>query len=161
MNTSIGSRLRSGGRALALGAAMLLLAACATGNGYGTRYGDGGYQSQPPRCMYCGVVRDVRQVYVQKNTSSTAGTVLGAVIGGVLGNTIGKGDGRKAATVLGAVAGGAVGHEVGKRSDGEEPAWQVVVRLDDGRLMTVTQREDPRVQPGDYVEVRNDHVYHR
>ena len=120
--------------------------------------------SQPGHCNTCGVVQEVQQVYVQDSGSgsgSTLGAVIGAVAGGVLGSTVGKGDGRKAATVGGAVAGGAVGSQVGKRSDGETTAWRIVVRLDDGRYATVTQRENPGLRSGDYVEIRGDRVYLR
>ncbi|HET7663095.1 MAG TPA: glycine zipper 2TM domain-containing protein [Rhodanobacteraceae bacterium] len=144
---------------------MLILAGCATrqpyrngGAGYGTTYG-GGYGSNV--CTQCGTVQSIRQVYVQNdNQSHVLGTVIGAVAGGLIGNTVGKGDGRKVATVAGAVAGGAVGHEVAERnSQGQMTAWQVVVRLDNGQFATVTQREAPRAQIGDRVQVRNDHVY--
>ncbi len=149
-------------------AGLLALAGCATqqpyyGNsGYGTTYGNnGGYASQG--CRQCGTVQSVSQVYVREdNSSHVLGTIIGAVAGGLLGNTVGKGDGRKAATVAGAVAGGAVGHEVAERNSGSGssvPAWRVVVRLDDGRYATVTQRDAPHVQRGDRVQVRNDHVY--
>jgi outer membrane lipoprotein SlyB len=141
----------------------LALAGCATdpyGNtgGYSSNAGNG-YGSG--RCQNCGVVQDVQQVYVQSGSNGTLGTVIGALAGGVLGNQVGKGDGRKAATVVGAVAGGVIGNQVGKRSDGDTPAWRISVRLDNGQYATVTQREDPRVRSGDYVEVRGDHVYAR
>lgn len=150
-------------------AGMLALAGCASqqpyygggGTGYGTSYGN---SSGSRACNQCGTVESVQQVYVQGgNNSHMLGTIVGAVAGGLLGNTVGKGDGRKAATVAGAVAGGAVGHGVAGRnaSGGDTPAWRVVVRLDNGRTATVTQREDPRVQRGDHVEVRNDRVYVR
>ncbi len=146
-------------------AGLLALAGCATrqpyygGNtGYGTSYGNSGGSRV---CNQCGTVESVQQVYVQDgNNSHILGTVIGAVAGGLLGNTVGKGDGRKAATVAGAVAGGAVGHGVAERNaGGSTPAWRVVVRLDDGRVATVTQRNDPRVQRGDRVQVQNDRVY--
>ncbi|HET6587018.1 MAG TPA: glycine zipper 2TM domain-containing protein [Oleiagrimonas sp.] len=144
---------------------MLILAGCATrqpyrsGGPYGTTYGGGGYGTNV--CTQCGTVQSIRQVYVQDdNQSHVLGTVIGAVAGGLIGNTVGKGDGRKAATVAGAVAGGAVGHEVAEHnSQGQMTAWQVVVRLDNGQFATVTQREAPRAQIGDRVQVRNDHVY--
>ncbi|MDO1527430.1 glycine zipper 2TM domain-containing protein [Fulvimonas sp. R45] len=143
----------------------IALAGCATQQPYGTRQDGYGYQQgygQGGRCQSCGVVQDVQQVYVQRNGNGTLGAVLGAVAGGLLGNTVGKGDGRKAATVAGAVAGGVVGNQVGQRSgSGTDVAWQVSVRLDNGQYATVTQREDPGVRRGDYVEVRGDHVYKR
>lgn len=146
-------------------AAGLGLAGCATQQPYGVRH-DGYAQGQrydrrSDRCQQCGVVQDVQQVYVQKNGNGTLGAVLGAVAGGLLGNTVGKGDGRKAATVAGAVAGGVVGDQVGKRSGGTETAWQVSVRLDNGQYVTVTQRADPGVRRGDYVEVSGNQVYAR
>jgi outer membrane lipoprotein SlyB len=146
-------------------AASLGLAGCVTQQPYGAR--SGGYAQQGQRydragrCQQCGVVQDVQQVYVQRNSNGTLGAVIGAVAGGLLGNTVGKGDGRKAATVAGAVAGGVVGNQAGKRSGGSETAWQVSVRLDNGQYVNVTQRADPGVRRGDYVEVDGDQVYRR
>lgn len=161
-------------RKLGMAAAMaagLALAGCVTqpyndgrsvDRGYqGQRSGyDNGYGNRGNRCQSCGVVQEVQQVYIDGNhNGGTLGAIIGAVAGGVLGNQIGKGDGRKAATVGGAVAGGFIGNQVGKRNDGSEPAWRIVVRLDNGQYATVTQREDPGVRNGDYVEVRSGHVY--
>jgi outer membrane lipoprotein SlyB len=156
---------------LVLAAAMtggLALAGCATtpyGNNdnYSRSYPSqsGGYGDRNVRCQTCGVVQEVQQVNIDGNRNGgTLGAIIGAVAGGVLGNQVGKGDGRKAATVAGAVAGGVVGNQVGKRHGGGD-AWRIVVRLDDGQYATVTQRENPGVRNGDYVEVRGDHVYAR
>jgi outer membrane lipoprotein SlyB len=155
---------------LALAASMttgLALAGCATqpyGNSNNGYYGgqSSAYGNQPVRCNTCGVVQEVQQVYLENSgNGGTLGAIIGAVAGGVLGNQVGTGDGRKAATVAGAVAGGVVGNQVGKRSGGDKVAWRIVVRLDDGRYATVTQRENPGLRQGDYVEVRGDHVYPR
>ena len=162
MNTTLSKRLATA----ALAGCFALLAACATppprsggyygGNGGG--YNDGGYRSS--RCDQCGTVEDVRVVNVDKQ-ASPLGMVIGAVAGGLLGNTVGKGNGRTAATVVGAVAGGAVGNEVGKRNGQPDQAFQISVRLDDGRYATVTQADDPQIRQGDYVEIRNNRVYRR
>lgn len=155
-------------------AAGLALSGCATapqGGNYGRGYAapsggytnqSGGYANQNVRCRTCGVVQEVQQVYLQgSGNGGTLGAIIGAVAGGVLGNTVGKGDGRKAATVVGAVAGGVIGNKVGNANSGDTPAWRIVVRLDDGQYATVTQRENPAVRRGDYVEVRGSHVYPR
>jgi outer membrane lipoprotein SlyB len=147
----------------------LTLAGCATAPyGNSGNYNRGyqgqqnGYGNQSVRCQTCGVVQEVQQVYTDgSGKGGTLGAIIGAVAGGVLGNQVGKGDGRKAATVAGAVAGGVVGNQVGKRSGGNDVAWRIVVRLDNGQYVTVTQRENPGVRNGDYVEVRGDHVYAR
>jgi outer membrane lipoprotein SlyB len=108
------------------------------------------------------VVQNIQQVNTGGGgNGGTLGAVIGAVAGGVLGSTIGKGDGRTAATVVGAVGGGVVGNQIGKNSDGGGYAFQISIRMDDGRYATVTQREDPQLRPGDYVEIRGDHVYPR
>ena len=155
---------------IALAATMtagLALAGCVTqpyGNSGNYPGQSRGYSNQPARCNTCGVIQEVQQVYVQGNGSGNGGTlgaIIGAVAGGVLGSTVGKGDGRKAATVAGAVAGGVVGNQVGKHNEGDSAAWRIVVRLDDGRYATVTQRDDPGLRRGDYVEVRGDRVYPR
>ncbi|WP_283248303.1 glycine zipper 2TM domain-containing protein [Luteibacter aegosomatissinici] len=115
------------------------------------------YEGSSRRCEQCGVVDDIQQIYTDRQ-SSPLGAVIGAVAGGLLGSTIGKGDGRSAATVGGAVVGGVVGNSVG-RQNGQDVAFQVRIRLDDGRWATVTQREDPQLRRGDQVQIRGDHVY--
>ncbi|HEV2621737.1 MAG TPA: glycine zipper 2TM domain-containing protein [Frateuria sp.] len=143
--------------------ASLALGGCATPYGNGGYRDHGGYQSSDygsARCQNCGVVQDIQQVYVQGEGHGTLGAVIGAVAGGVLGNQVGKGNGRKAATVAGAVAGGVIGNQVGKRSgSGDQPAWRITLRLDNGQYATVTQSEDPGLRVGDYAQVRGDHVY--
>ncbi len=144
----------------------LALGGCAT-----QPYGNSGQSSRPyqsnsydrqARCQNCGVVQEIQQVYTDgSGGSSPLGAIIGAVAGGVLGSTIGKGDGRKAAAIGGAVAGGVVGNQVGKHNQGGGTAWRIVVRLDDGQYATVTQRENPGVRSGDYVQVSNGRVYAR
>jgi outer membrane lipoprotein SlyB len=154
-------------------AAVLALVGCATqpygnaygatGTQYGTSYGGNGVRGT---CGNCGVVQSVQQVYVSGggNDNHVLGTVIGALVGGALGNQVGKGNGRNAATVAGVVAGGVAGNAIAKRNSngsGTDVGYQVTVRLDDGRMATVTQRENPGVRSGDYVQISNDHVYLR
>ena len=138
-------------------AALLATAAVAPASAAVLTRSDGIYV----RCDQCGVVQSIEHNVTAGREHGTAGAVIGAIAGGVLGNQVGKGDGRKAATVAGAVAGGVVGNQVGKRNGGSDVAWRIVVRLDNGQYATVTQRENPGVRNGDYVEVRGDHVYAR
>lgn len=146
-------------------ASVLLLAGCDPA--YNTR--PGGYYGGQPGGSYsggggqcyqgCGYVRDIRQIQLGGNSNNAAiGTVIGAVVGGLLGNQVGKGDGRKAATVAGAVGGGFAGHAIGSQG-GSGEGWQVVVQLQNGQYATVTQRNPPQVQVGDYAVIRGDQVY--
>lgn len=141
-------------------AAVLGLAGCAS-NG---PYGGGGYGTTatpaPSRCETCGLVQNVEQVYVQGDGHQALGTVIGALAGAALGHQVGGGSGKTAATVAGAVAGGVAGNQIGKRTgNGEQLAWRVTLRLDNGQLATVTQKEQPDVQVGDRAQIRGDHVY--
>ncbi|QNK00820.1 glycine zipper 2TM domain-containing protein [Dyella telluris] len=116
------------------------------------------YSGSSNRCEQCGVVSDVRQIETQKS-SSPLGMVIGGIAGGVIGNQFGGGSGKVLTTVAGTVAGGAIGNQVGKNSGGPDVAWQVTIKLDDGRYATVTQAADPQVRTGDYVQIRNNLVY--
>lgn len=50
---------------------------------------------------------------------------------------------------------------IDRHTDRQANAWRIVVRLDDGRYATVTQRENSGFRRGDYVEVSGDHLYRR
>jgi outer membrane lipoprotein SlyB len=156
-------KMQSGkfGLAAALLVGMAALTGCQTQPAFQgqTTYGYAG-------CQSCGVVQQVQQIYIQQQgtNNSGVGTVIGAVAGGLLGSTIGHGRGNTAAIVGGAVIGGAVGNQVGKQNSQPgytQPAWQVVVRMDNGQYATVTQIPNPGVRPGDYVVINNNQVYPR
>lgn len=146
-------------------AAATLLAGCEpaynTRPGYGQPPPPGGYYGGRGNQCYqgCGYVRDIREVQLGNSNGAALGTVIGAVVGGLLGHQVGKGNGKTAATVAGAVGGGFAGHAIGSRSGNGNYGWQVVVQLQDGQYATVTQRNPPQVQVGDYVMIRGDNVY--
>jgi outer membrane lipoprotein SlyB len=106
--------------------------------------------AQAPVCKQCGVIESVQAVK-RKGAGTGVGAVTGGVLGAVLGNQVGKGNGRSAMTVLGAVGGGFAGNEVEKRARAET-VYEVRVRMDDGALHTVEQRQAPRI--GERVEVQ-------
>jgi outer membrane lipoprotein SlyB len=147
---------------LGIVAAVLLLSACAPGYNSrpGSYGGQGGYYGGGRQCYQgCGYVRDIREVQLGSSNGAAVGTVIGAVVGGLLGHQVGKGKGKTAATVAGAVGGGFAGHAIGERSGHGDYGWQVVVQLQNGQYATVTQRNPPQVQVGDYVMIRGDQVY--
>ena len=149
-------------RLLAAAALTLALSACATGPGY---YGPGpGYYGPPPppgayntRCMSCGRVDRIEQVYGNRGTSGT-GAVVGGIVGGVLGNTVGKGDGRTAATVVGAVGGAVVGNEI-EKSNNAAGSFDIYVRMDDGRRLILNQRELGGIREGSYVDIEGNRAH--
>jgi outer membrane lipoprotein SlyB len=117
---------------------------------------DQGYSS---RCQTCGTIRDVARVDIQQGTTG-GGAVLGAIIGGLVGNQFGGGSGKAAATAVGVVGGAAVGNAVEADSahHASGMAWRYRVQLDDGRMATVTQYDNPGYHPGNRVIIRGDHI---
>ena len=102
-------------------------------------------------CLECGTVVSVTPKKV-KGKASWVGTVGGAVAGGVVGNQIGNGTGNKVATVAGAAGGAIAGREIEKRVKKKE-VFDVVVKMDDGSMRTITKTEKGSTQPGDKVKV--------
>jgi len=84
-----------------------------------------------------GVVESTHAVRLNED-HAPLGTIAGAALGGILGNEIGRGLGRAAATVAGAVAGGIGGNAIEHRLT-EENGQEIVVRLDNGRTVAITQ----------------------
>ena len=110
------------------------LSACASSSGgYADTRAAAPYSAS---CYDCGTVESVRTVETT-GTSSGGGAVLGGIVGGVVGSQVGDGDGQKAATVAGVVGGAVAGNAIEKNM--AKTGYQVTVRMDDGRRLTVTQ----------------------
>lgn len=104
------------------------------------------------RCNRCGVV--VRIEY-ERGRRNHSGAVAGAIVGGAIGNQVGSGDGRRAATVAGAIIGGLAGD---RHSSQRRNFYDILVDMDNGRSMWVTQTELRGVREGSRVEIRNGRV---
>ena len=107
--------------------------------------------AQAPICNNCGRIESIRSVQVAAKPSGV-GVVGGAVVGGLLGNQIGNGSGRSLATVAGAVGGGFAGNEIEKRTR-TATAYEVRVRMEDGRIRTFPYNNPPNWNTGDPVRV--------
>lgn len=153
-------------------AAVVGLAGCAApGGGYGGGYGapqQAAYQAPPPppgtntyqapaNSVLYGRVESIEPMTTQQNSSGLLGTVIGGVAGGLLGHQIGGGTGNTIATIGGAVAGGVAGNQIEKRAGSStDTVYRVNVRLDDGRMATVTQRNVSNLRIGSRAQVAND-----
>ncbi|ODP31746.1 MULTISPECIES: glycine zipper 2TM domain-containing protein [Pandoraea] len=131
--------------------------------GYQQGYQQPGYQQgyQPPQqqgALY-GTVQSIEQLNGPNNSPNILGTVLGAAAGGLLGNTMGGGRGRTATTIAGAAIGGIAGNRIENSMGEPNVLYRITVRLDDGRVATVTQAPPLRVQQGQRAAVSNDTVY--
>lgn len=86
-----------------------------------------------------------------------AGAVIGGVVGGVLGNQVGGGTGKDIATVAGVVGGAMVGHQI-EKSNKQQDAYRIRVRLENGGYQTVTQPSTSDLRVGDRVRIENNRV---
>ena len=85
------------------------------------------------------------------------GAVLGGVAGGILGHQIGSGSGNTAATIAGALGGAYVGNQM-ERSN-ERDRYRVIVRLENGARLTVSEVGEGQLRVGDRVRIVGNRVY--
>ena len=137
--------------ALALAAASLTLslAGCASSPS-GSAYERS--QARSVQDVRVGVVEAVRPVRIE-GTKSGVGTVGGAALGGVAGSQIGSGT---RANTAGAIGGAIVGGVAGAAAEEgltRRRGLEITVRLDNGRVVAITQGADQEFYPGDRVRV--------
>jgi outer membrane lipoprotein SlyB len=140
------------------------LGGCASSAPYSGTRADTAYpdtrSSDAPRYTQYGVVDSISTVQADNNGSSPIGigTVIGGVVGGVLGNQVGGGTGRSVATAAGVVGGAVVGHQIEKNRSNNTAAYQIRVRLDNGRYESYTQDSIGDMRNGDRVRIDNGRV---
>ncbi|MEZ5461263.1 glycine zipper 2TM domain-containing protein [Dokdonella sp.] len=128
---------------------MLMLGACATtGGNSGSTAGAVEIRS--------GVIEQMTDVQIDSNHHRGAGAVVGGLVGLGLGSLVGGGTGRDVAQVLGTIGGAIAGNEIQKKHDQPIPAKQIVVRMSNGVLVSVTQpdSESAGLRVGQSIYVR-------
>jgi len=139
---------------ICVAAASMALAGCASSPGYsssGDYYGSGYNRAS---CYDCGTVTRIETI--GQPSSGTAGAVLGGLVGAAAGREIADDESkgrRNTATAAGAVAGAVVGSAIQRNVSGTR--YNVYVRMDDGRTVTVTQNDLNGVREGSYVRISN------
>lgn len=108
-------------------------------------------QTRTPQEVQLGVVESVREVQIE-GTKTPIGPAAGAVIGGVAGSSLGKGKGSTIGAVVGAVAGGLAGGAI-EEGVTRNKGLEITVKLDNGRLLAVTQNADENFRPGDRIRI--------
>ncbi len=140
--------------ATAVLAGSALLAGCAAPSKSGHAYTAS--EARRPMQVQTGVIQAIREVRMEADRPSGAGTGAGAVVGGVAGSNIGKGRGSIIGSVLGAVAGGVLGSHA-EQSLSDRPALEITVRTDAGRTFAVVQEAGgERFEPGQQVRILTD-----
>ncbi len=154
-------------RLIAVGAiASLALAGCATSPGYNNgggytnnSYGNQGYQNT--RCADCGIVTRIDTVASGRTAPAATGAVLGGIVGAVAGHEIsdktgGSKGNQNIAAVAGAAAGALAGNKIQQNVTGN--SYDIQVRMDDGRVVVVNQKDLGGIRENTYVRVVNGRV---
>jgi outer membrane lipoprotein SlyB len=100
-----------------------------------------------------GVIEQITAVQIQTDHQPGVGAILGGAAGIGIGSLIGGGTGRDVAMVAGAIAGGLVGNEVQKKHDQPIAGQQIIVRMSNGVLVSVTQPVNPALRQGQRVYI--------
>ena len=104
-------------------------------------------------CANCGVVEAVN-VIETKGNGSYLGMIGGGVVGALLGSQVGHGKGTTIAEIAGAAGGAWAGNEIEKRVKTTKH-YEVVVRLQNGGLQTISYPAQPAFAVGARVRVEN------
>lgn len=99
-----------------------------------------------------GRINRIDAVQIESDAHLGLGAVIGSVAGGVLGHQFGGGNGRDVATVAGALAGGFAGAQVEKNNE-KRPGQHIIVQLNNGVAVGITQATDPNLRVGDSVRI--------
>ncbi len=128
--------------------ATTLLAGCpaSTSGGAYTRE-----QARQVQEVQMGIVESVREVTIE-GSKTPIGPAAGAVVGGVAGSAVGGGRGSAIATVIGAVAGGLAGGAI-EEGVTKQRGLEITVKLDNGKLIAITQNADEIFRPGERIRV--------
>ncbi|CAI8827761.1 outer membrane lipoprotein SlyB [Pseudomonas sp. IT-P253] len=102
-----------------------------------------------------GKIEQISLTQMQTNHDSGVGAVLGGLGGLAVGSLIGGGTGRDVAMVAGALAGAAGGNYAEKKKyDQPVEAQQIIVRVNSGVLVSVTQPINPSLTKGSKVYIQ-------
>lgn len=125
---------------LVAGALTLSLTACATG---GNNSGEMEIRS--------GTIEQINPAQITSSHHTGLGAIAGGLGGLALGSLIGKGTGRDVAMAAGAIGGAFAGNAAQENYDKPKPGEQVLVRLSNGVLVSITQPIYPGLVPGQPV----------
>ncbi len=147
-------------RTLLLGlAATATLAGCATSQPSHSNAGYGSYSQT--RCADCGIVSRIDVVQSNRSAPTGTGAVLGGIVGAVAGRQISKETGgskgnKNVSAVAGAAAGALAGNAIQNNVTGD--SYDIQVKMDDGRVIMVNQKDLGGVRENTYVRVVNGKV---
>lgn len=111
----------------------------------------GGGQTQP-REIRQGKIEQITETEINENNHPGLGAVIGGIAGAGIGSLIGQGTGKDVAIAVGAIGGALGGNYLQDKHD-KQPGQQLVVRLNSGVLVVVTQPTNANLYVGQPVYV--------
>ena len=121
----------------------LLLTGCA---------GMGSQQSAPIE-IRSGKIEQITPVKLEGDHQLGLGALLGGGTGAAIGSLIGAGTGKDVAIAVGAIGGAFAGQYLQNKYEPKKEGQQIVVRLNSGVLVVVTQPVGPYLQVGQSVYI--------
>lgn len=100
-----------------------------------------------------GTITEIHSASLQGEHQLGLGAIFGGIAGGILGHQIGGGTGQDIATVAGTLAGAFGGNMLQKKYDSPRPGQFIVVKLNNGVSVGITQPADPALRVGDRVRI--------
>jgi outer membrane lipoprotein SlyB len=108
---------------------------------------------QAPPDIRQGKIEQISSVSIPTDHHVGLGAIVGGAAGSGIGSLIGGGSGRDVAIAVGAIGGTIAGADVAKHYSKPEPGQQIIVRLNSGVLVAVTQPVNPALRVGQQVYV--------
>lgn len=100
-----------------------------------------------------GVIQQIIPTEIQSSHHQGVGAILGGLGGAAVGSLFGQGTGKDVMMVAGAIAGGYAGNAEQEKYDQPIAGQQILVRLNSGVLVSVTQPVNPNLMPNMKVYV--------
>jgi len=100
-----------------------------------------------------GTIVQINSVSLEGDHQLGLGAIIGGIAGGILGHQIGGGTGQDIATVAGALGGAFAGREVQNKYASRRPGQHIIVKLNNGVAVGITQPADPALRVGDKVRI--------
>lgn len=109
--------------------------------------------SYPPEIRQ-GRIEQITEVPLDHPHQIGVGAILGGAAGAGLGSLVGGGTGKDVAIAVGAIAGAIGGQYAENKFEAKKQGQQIVVRLNSGVLVVITQPADPTLRVGQRVYVQ-------
>ena len=100
-----------------------------------------------------GVVEQITPTQIATDQHQGLGAIVGGLGGLGIGSLIGAGTGRDVAMVVGAIGGAVIGNEVQKKHDKPIAGQQIIMRVNSGVLVQITQPVGPSLRIGQRVYI--------